>query len=205
MKQFSKPKKLKGVFRLLLLILCGVILGVNVYLANANSLVGNQLPMPFGYGATVVLSGSMEPEFSKGDLIVVNETDTYEVNDIVVFQDGNSLVVHRIINIDGETITTKGDANKSADEPINISAVKGKVLFWIPYAGSVVGFLKTPVGIICIIAAAVALIEIPRRNEKKKDDEERQKIIEEIERFKKDRESYKRGEAERWSHTTKQR
>ena len=92
-------------FRLLLLILCGVILGVNVYLANANSLVGNQLPMPFGYGAAVVLSGSMEPEFSKGDLIVVNETDTYEVNDIVVFQDGNSLVVHRIINIDGETIS----------------------------------------------------------------------------------------------------
>lgn len=188
MKQFSKPKKLKGMFRLLLLILCGVILGVNVYLANANSLVGNQLPMPFGYGAAVVLSGSMEPEFSKGDLIVVNETDTYEVNDIVVFQDGNSLVVHRIINIGGETITTKGDANKSADEPINISAVKGKVLFWIPFVGSIVEGLKTPVGTICIIAAAIALIEIPRRNEKKNDDEEKRKIIEEIERLKKERE-----------------
>ena len=187
MKQFSKPKKYKGVFRLLLLILCGVILGVNVYLANANSLVGNQLPMPFGYGAAVVL-GSMEPEFSEGDLIVVNETDTYEVNDIVVFQDGNSLVVHRIINIDGETITTKGDANKSADEPINISAVKGKVLFWIPFVGSIVEGLKTPVGTICIIAAAIALIEIPRRNEKKNDDEEKRKIIEEMERLKKERE-----------------
>ena len=68
MKQFSKRKfKLKSTFRLLLLILCGLILGVNVYLANANSLVGNQLPTPFGYGAAVVLSGSMEPEFSKGD------------------------------------------------------------------------------------------------------------------------------------------
>lgn len=190
MKQFSKPKfKLKSTFRLLLLILCGLILGVNVYLANANSLVGNKLPMPFGYGAAVVLSGSMEPEFSTGDLIVVKEMENYKLNDIVVFQNGNSLVVHRIIRIADETITTKGDANNTADEPIDVSAVKGKVLFWIPYAGSVVGFLKTPVGIICIIAAAVALIEIPRRNEKKKDDEERQKIIEEIERFKKDRES----------------
>ena len=190
MKQFKNSKcKLKSTFRLLILILCGLMLGVNVYIINANSLVGNQLPMPFGYGAAVVLSGSMEPEFSKGDLIVVKVTENYELNDIVVFQDGNALVVHRIISIDGETITTKGNANNTADEPINVSAVKGEVLFWIPYAGSVVGFLKTPVGIICIIAAAIALIEIPRRNEKKKDDEERQKIIEEIERLKKDRES----------------
>ena len=188
MKQFSKQKfKLKSTFRLLALILCGVILGVNVYLANANRLVGNRLPMPFGYGAAVVLSDSMEPEFSEGDLIIVNETDTYGVNDIVVFQDGNSLVVHRIINIDGETITTKGDANNTADEPINVSAVKGKVLFWIPYVGNVVGLLKTPIGIICIIAVAIALIEIPRRNEKKKDDADRQKIIEEIERLRQEK------------------
>ena len=187
MKQVSKPKfKLKSIFRLLLLILCGLIIGVNVYLANANRLVGNQLPTPFGYGVAVVLSGSMEPEFSKGDLIVVRETDTYKVNDIVVFQDGNSLVVHRIINIDGETITTKGDANQSADEPITFSAVKGKVLFWIPFVGGIVDAIKTPISTVCIIAAAIALIEIPRKNEKKKDDEEKQKIIEEIERLKKD-------------------
>ena len=101
----------------------------------------------------------------------------------------DSLVVHRIINIDGETITTKGDANKSADEPINVSAIKGKVLFWIPFAGNVVGFIKTPLGTICIIAAAIALIEIPRRNEKKKDDRERKKIIEEIERLKQEKQS----------------
>ena len=189
MNQYIKLQKLKDAFRLLLLILCGMILGVNVYLANANRLAGNQLPMPFGYGAAVVLSGSMEPEFSEGDLIIVNETDVYEINDIVVFQDGNSLVVHRIINIEGETITTKGDANNTPDEPINVSTIKGKVLFWIPSAGSVVGFLKTQVGVLCIVAAAIALIEIPHRNEKKKDDEERQKIIEEIEHLKQERES----------------
>lgn len=188
MKQCGKSKfQLKCAFRWLLLILCGLILGVNVYLANANSLVGNQLPMPFGYGAAVVLSGSMEPEFSEGDLIVVKETENYKKNDIVVLQDGNSLVVHRIINIDGETITTKGDANKTADEPVNVSAVKGKVLSWIPFAGNILGFLKTPIGTICIIAAAITLVEIPRRNEKKKDDEERQKILDEIERLKKEK------------------
>ena len=45
-------------------------------------------------------------------------------------------------------------------------------------------FLKTPIGIICIIAAAIALLEIPHINEKKKDDEERRQIIEEINRLK---------------------
>lgn len=170
--------------RRLLLIICGMILGINIYLINANSLVGNQLPMPFGYGAAVVLSGSMEPEFSQGDLIIVKETDSFEVNDIVVFQDNNSLVVHRIIEMGGVTVTTKGDANNVADEPINISAVKGKVLFWIPFVGRIVNFLKTPIGIICIIAVAIALIEIPRIREMRKDDET-EKLKKEIEDLKK--------------------
>ena len=169
-----------------MLIICGTVLGVNVYLANANTLLGNKLPMPFGYGSAVVLSGSMEPEFSKGDMIVVKDVDDYAIDDIVVYQDGASLVVHRIINIDGEKVTTKGDANNTPDDPIELSAIKGRVLFWIPFAGNVAGFLKTPIGTICIIAAAIALIEIPRRSEKKKDDEEREKILEEIRRLKDD-------------------
>lgn len=185
MKSLSKIKTIsKNIMRLLLLVLCGAVLGFNVYLANANSLLGNQLPTPFGYGAAVVLSGSMEPELSKGDLIIVTQAQTYSEKDIVVFQDKSSLVVHRIVAIDGETITTQGDANPSPDEPISKSVIKGKVIFCIPFVGNAVSFVKTPLGTICIIAAAIALIEIPRRNEKKKDDEQRQKIIDEINRLK---------------------
>ena len=176
--------KLKDSLRLLLLILCGTVLGVNVYLANASSLLGNQLPMPFGYGAAVVLSGSMEPAFSQGDLIIVRAQEAYAVQDIVVFQDGDSLVVHRIVSMDANTVTTRGDANQAEDAPVRIADIKGRVLFWIPYAGRAVEYLKTPVGTACILAAAIALIEIPRRKEKKKDDEERQKILDEIARLK---------------------
>ncbi|MBE6642447.1 MAG: signal peptidase I [Ruminococcaceae bacterium] len=185
MKKNSKMK-LKSLFRWVILVLCGLVLGINVYLTNAKSLVGNQLPMPFGYGSAVVLSGSMEPEFSKGDLIVVKKTSDYKANDVVVFQDEYSLVVHRIIDINGNTVTTKGDANNSADPPIDKSDIKGRVLFCIPYVGKVASYLKSPIGTVCIIAAIIALIEIPRRNEKKKDDEDRQKILDEIERLKND-------------------
>lgn len=182
-------KKLKAALRILLLIICGAVLGINVYMANAGRLVGDRLPMPFGYGAAVVLSGSMEPEFSEGDLIVVGREDTYELRDIVVYQDGSSLVVHRIVAMDGDMVTTRGDANNADDEPIDISAIKGRVLFWIPYAGTVVGFLKTPVGTICVIAAAIALVEVPRRREKQKDEAERDKILEEIKRLKEEQEN----------------
>lgn len=179
----KNKKKFPPVLRLILLVICGAVLGVNVYLANAKSLVGNQMPMPFGYGASVVLSGSMEPEFSKGDLIIVGEADSYQEHDIVVFQDGASLVVHRIIEIDGEKIITQGDANNVPDEPIESSAIKGKVLFHIDKLGTIVSFFKTPVGTVLIIAAAIALVEIPRRREKDADDAEKQKILEEIKRL----------------------
>lgn len=179
----KNKKKFPPALRLVLLVICGAVLGVNVYLANAKSLVGNQMPMPFGYGASVVLSGSMEPEFSKGDLIIVGEADSYQERDIVVFQDGASLVVHRIIEIDGEKIITQGDANNVPDEPIESSVIKGKVLFHIDKLGTIVSFFKTPVGTVLIIAAAIALVEIPRRREKDADDAEKQKILEEIKRL----------------------
>lgn len=177
-------KKLKAILRIVTLALLGIFLGVRVYLWNAQSLVGDSMPMPFGYGAAVVLSGSMEPTFSAGDLIVVQQDSSLEKDDIVVFEDIGSLVVHRIIEIDGENVITKGDANNTDDGPVALSKVRGRVLFHIPGMGTVVQFLKTPVGTLCMILAAVALIEIPWRQEKRRDEEERQKLIDEIRRLK---------------------
>ena len=178
-----KHKKFPPILRAVFLIVVSLILGINIYNWNAKSLTGNVMPMPFGDGGAVVLSGSMEPEFSKGDLIIVGEADSYQERDIVVFQDGASLVVHRIIEIDGEKIITQGDANNVPDEPIESSVIKGKVLFHIDKLGTIVSFFKTPVGTVLIIAAAIALVEIPRRREKDADDAEKQKILEEIKRL----------------------
>lgn len=178
--------KMKDVLRLVVLIVCGTILGVNVYLANARNLVGNHLPMPFGYGAAVVLSGSMEPELSVGDLILVRESNDFKVNDVVVYQSGSSLVVHRVLKLDENSVVTQGDANNVADDPVDISAVKGIVFFSIPGVGNVVNFLKTPVGILLTIILAIVLVEIPNRFEQKKDDDERQKLIDEINELKKE-------------------
>ena len=49
-------KKVKTALRVAVLVLVSLVLGINVYLWNARSLTGNALPMPFGYGAALVLT-----------------------------------------------------------------------------------------------------------------------------------------------------
>ena len=184
MKEHSGNNILKYILRFFLLSLCGAVIGFNLYAANANRLVGNQLPMPFGWGAAVVLSGSMEPELSVDDLIIVKEAESYGLRDVVVYQDGRSLVVHRIIECRDDGFITMGDANNTDDGLIELSRIKGKVVFAIPYVGMLVDFIKTPVGTFLIIALAVLLLELPRQREKKKDSEEMERIKEEIRKLK---------------------
>jgi signal peptidase len=100
--------------------------------------------------ALTVLSGSMEPAFSPGDLIVVsgvNETNAKDlkVGDVITFMPNpgdSTLVTHRIIGKGaaadgGVKFTTQGDANGAADDPVLAQQVRGKYLFHIPYLGYV--------------------------------------------------------------------
>ena len=93
----NKKRIWSAVLRFSLMALVAVVVGVNVYLWNAKTLVGNSLPMPFGVGAAVVLSGSMEPTLSVDDLIVFKRVDDCETGDIIVFQDDNQHIVHRVV------------------------------------------------------------------------------------------------------------
>lgn len=176
--------KLKNTIRICLLIICGLFLGINIYITNSHKVIGNELPMPFGFGAAVILSGSMEPQLSVNDLIIVKPEDSYVVGDIVVYQDKSILIVHRIVDIDENTITTKGDANYSSDKPIDISAIKGEVIYTIPYIGIIVNYLKSPVGIVITILMSIFLIEYPNNQKKKTDIQYKQKLIEEIQQLK---------------------
>ena len=142
------------------------------------------MPMPFGYGASIVLSGSMEPTISVDDLVLVHEQNSYGVDDIVVYQDGNMLVVHRIISINGDSVVTKGDANNAPDKPISMADIKGKVVAHIRHIGVLISFFETPAGFILIIAVMIALLELPNIRERKKAAREQEKIKEEIKRLK---------------------
>ena len=183
----EKRKQLQGILRCCLLVLISFVFGFGIYRWNAKSLTGNVMPMPFGFGIGVVMSGSMEPELSVDDVIVVVEKQGYEIGDVVVFQQKNMLVVHKIISIDGEMVTTQGTANNTADEPMHESAIKGIVWFHIDGLGGMVTWVKSPLGTILILAVATLLLMWSYSSEKKEkttEDEQLDIIRREIEKLK---------------------
>ena len=182
-------KKFPPILRTVFLIVVSLVLGINIYNWNARSLTGNVLPMPFGYGGAVVLSGSMEPTIMVDELIIVKAEENYAIDDIVVFQSGKMLVVHRLVELDGESAVTRGDANNADDAPIEIPQIKGKVIAHIPHVGAAVRLLKTPLATIILIVAAVLSVELPYRKEKDKKDDELERIKAEIRRLKEEQEN----------------
>lgn len=84
----------------------------------------------------IVTSGSMEPTFKKGDLVFMQDILIQpKVGDIIIFPDPQQNIVsskqvtvtHRIIEINGDTIRTKGDNNPNMDGwKINKKDVIGK-------------------------------------------------------------------------------
>ena len=183
----EKSKKiLKASMRTVLLVLVAIIVGINFYTINASKIAGNSVPMPFGVGSAVVLSGSMEPEISVGDLLIVSKQESYEVGDVVVFQDGKLAVTHRIVSISENEVITRGDANNTDDDPITLDDIKGEVVCVIPCVGRLVNMIKTPLGTLVIIALAVFLLERSFRAEKEKDKKQLDDIKAEIEKLKRE-------------------
>ena len=185
----NKKKLLKNVLRIVALSCVGMFLGFNIYMWNAQSLTGNALPMPFGFGTAIVLTGSMEPTLEIDDLIFVKSQESYDVDDVVVFQSGSMVVVHRIISIDGTMVITQGDANNAPDVEMDISVIKGVVVGRVKNAGAIVRLLKSPVVSVGLLAAAVLLMERSYRKEKEQSNEKLDKIKEEIRRLKAEQES----------------
>lgn len=181
----SKRKKIcASVLRTVLLALVAMIVGINLYLWNATRVVGNALPMPFGYGMAVVMSGSMEPELYVDDLIIVHNTDDYTVGDVVVYQTGRTPIVHKIIAIEGDTVITQGTANNTADAPISMQDIKGEVVCKLSGVGKLVDALRSPVGVFVVLGIAFLLLELSYRKDRKDDLEEQERIKAEIRRLK---------------------
>ncbi len=96
-----------------------------------------------GYRALVIVSGSMSPFLSVGDVVIVNtriDPANILVGDVIAFYLGRDVVVHRVVRIlntsSGIRYVTKGDANDAPD-PFKVapSALLGRYVFKIPTIG----------------------------------------------------------------------
>ncbi|MBR5649263.1 class B sortase [Pseudobutyrivibrio sp.] len=121
-------------------------------------------PKLIGYQSYNVISGSMEPTIPVGSIVYVKPVDFSEISegDIISFESGASVVTHRVESIDKEQmlITTKGDANETADfSPVAYTNVLGRTEKYFPLMGNVASFISEPIGkIVAIVMVLVGAI-----------------------------------------------
>ena len=133
------------------------------------------IPKFMGMQAYNVISGSMEPTISVGSIVYVEAEDFSDLKegDIIAFNAGASVVTHRIMAIDSQSmlITTKGDANASVDfTPVAYTNVIGKVVVHFPVIGNISSYLSEPAGKIVAILSLIIGIILTNAGEKKKED-----------------------------------
>lgn len=123
------------------------------------------VPSVIGADASyVVLSGSMEPEISAGDAVIVKSVDPADITSgsVITFvrSEESTPVTHRVVEVidsgDSRAFRTKGDANDDPDpSPVPAENVTGEVWFVLPYVGHVVMFANTRIGMAVLVGVPV--------------------------------------------------
>lgn len=122
------------------------------------------LPRILGFETLAVLSGSMEPEISVGEIVYVRdvEPEELEAGDILTYRiGGNTMVTHRIVEADkvNKLFITKGDANEATDSsPVTYDQVVGKVYFHVPCLGYISIYMRTSLGIAAICGVVFVML-----------------------------------------------
>jgi signal peptidase len=119
-----------------------------------------------------VQTGSMVPTFAPGDALIIKpiKTNSLKIGDIVSYQSQlqpGIIISHRIVNTDpsSKTITTRGDYLDKPDNPVSMSAVRGKAVMLVPKFGYILSALHHPLGLIVLIylpAVGVVFYELKR-------------------------------------------
>lgn len=186
-KKGAKPKISVG--KIIAIVLAVLVAYCCIFSLVAKFIKGESVPMPFGFGVAVVLTGSMEPTLHVNDLIVAVKSKNLKEGDIIVFQTGGTATIHRLIEYDEENgvMVTKGDANNTEDEPITLSKVKGKYLFKIPFVGIAIRYLQTVPGIIMILVLLFTLLflSVRAKDQDKAEEAKKSELELEIEELKK--------------------
>jgi signal peptidase len=161
------------VIGVVLILILTPVLVVNFTLIFKSFVYPNEVPGFLGYKPFIVLTGSMEPAFSSGDLVIVKEVEAnnLQLDDIIAFREGNAVITHRIIEFEQNgssyRFITKGDNNNIEDRrPVNVEQLEGQYIFRIRNLGNFAMFMQTPVGMALFIALPLLsflLYDITRR------------------------------------------
>ena len=184
--KLMKKERLNKIFRIITLPITIITIITVLYIGYIKFIKQEDDINLFGIRFYMVLTGSMEPNYNIGDVIVVKETskDNIKVGDVINFlsENGNDTVTHRVTEIienDGATLfKTKGDNTNSEDsEAIEFSRVQGTLLFKISKMGIILTKLFTGTGLcIAILVIIFSYLRESRQEEKRIAREEARRI-----------------------------
>jgi signal peptidase I len=126
-------------------------------------------------GYVITKGSSMQPLIQQGDLVLLRKHSTYKVGDVVGYHNSelHHVVLHRIIAINGDKLTMKGDNNNFVDgQHPTMSDVVGEKWVRLPHVGSALVWVQKPTnaGILALGAMilAAAGTETVRKRKKPK-------------------------------------
>ena len=171
------------IFGIIVIILLGI-LAINIHITLQAKNNEDVVPNVFGYKPFIVLSGSMEKEIHKGDLIITKmiEPESLKISDVIAFRDNeNTVTTHRIIDIveknNNTYFVTKGDNNNSQDQNlVEYKDVEGIYVTRIPMVGTVLSELAKPANAIIIVLgiSIIFILLFTRSNRKLRLEEEKE-------------------------------
>ena len=158
-KKFSVVSLLSNIVTVILVLLVLLLIFLNVARKGEDELVVH------GYSMFNILTASMSPKIIPGDLVIVKavaKTNIQE-NDIITYTAAGERyrVTHRVVQVlnGGDAFITKGDAVANPDrDAVKYEKVVGKVIFKIPFVGSLVNLFANKTLWIWVPLIFIALI-----------------------------------------------
>jgi len=201
----TRTKKSSGgvVINIIGVILCLIfipVIVINLVLIVKTYTDADHIPSVAGYSPVICLSGSMEPTFSTGDMILIRRVEdpaALKERDVICYLTGDNIAVtHRIIQVtelDGQVrYVTQGDANVDAPDQLAVAPEQIEGVYTgvhIPKLGSLAMFMQTTTGmivfIICPLLVLVAWDVLRRRAEARREKARTQELearLKELER-----------------------
>jgi signal peptidase len=138
--------------------------------AAAGLLLAAAIALPLAVGArpNTVLTGSMEPAISPGDVVIAERIAPGEAapGDVVTFrdpEDQSRLITHRVVAIrrDGSHLwfRTRGDANNTTERwRIAADGQLGRVAYVVPWVGHAAVLARTPLGLWLFVMVPLLLL-----------------------------------------------
>lgn len=180
----NKMVGIRQITGILLCVICIPCIVINLTLI-AGSYLSDGIPGFLGWKPVICLSGSMEPTFAAGDLIILKETSPLEitVGDVICFLEDDVSIAHRVTEITGQGYQTKGDANNAEDDKSVAAEQLQGVYTGIHFAklGDFCMFMQTTTGMLLFIVLPLILLVVYDVLSRRKADQKNNAAMAELE------------------------